>query len=237
MSPPGAGFVVREAADVRGSPAQEDLVRAFEALSNPLRVAMLHRLSDPAFAPELAEEFGITRQAVKRHLDAMESVGLIVGRPARRGALPATEYVASPAGLFAFKENVLSLAVPADPSRLPLAQTRLGTEAIPGKRRHGAGLLLVHGDAPGRWFTLQQNKPNIVGRDARDEIALAYDPFASARHAMLHREADSWRLTDLQSTNGTFVDFDRLSAGETRVLRPGAVIGVGHSRLIFQDGP
>jgi biotin operon repressor len=220
-----------------GDETHREIVRAFEALSNPLRVAMLHRLAQPAFAPDLAREFQITRQAVRRHLDAMEEVGLIVGRPARRGALPATEYLASPAGLFAFKENVLSLALPSDPSRLPLAQTRPGGTARPPLPREGPGLLLVHGDAPGRWFPLSRGKSWVLGRDPRDDVPLAYDPFASARHAMLSREGTGWSLTDLHSTNGTLLDFQRLAPGETRPLRLGSVVGVGRSRLIFQDGP
>lgn len=228
---------MREEAAAAGSAAHGELVRAFEALSNPLRVAMLHRLAQPAFAPDLAEEFGITRQAVRRHLDAMETVGLIVGRPARRGALPATEYVASPAGLFAFKESVCGLALPTDPAREQLARTRPGGEANPAARREGPGLLLVHGDAPGRWFAVARDKACVLGRDARDDVALPYDPFASARHAMIAREGAGWIVTDLHSTNGTLLDFERLAPGGTRALQPGSVVGIGRSRLIFQDGP
>ncbi|MEA3201408.1 MAG: hypothetical protein QOE90_2836 [Thermoplasmata archaeon] len=227
--------MLREEARVTRAP-DNDLVLAFETLASPLRVALLHRLASPAFAPDLAREFGITRQALRRHLEAMEAVGLVATRQARRGALPATEYAASPQGLFAFKESVLALALPPVSQRSPATHTVAGGAASPGPSRQGPGLLLAHGDAPGRWFALARGKSWILGRDPRGDVPLAYDPFASARHAMVSREPTGWTLTDLHSTNGTFLDFDALAPGETRPLRNGALVTVGRTRLLFRDG-
>lgn len=212
---------------------QADLVRLFEALASPLRVALLHRLATPAFMPELAKEFGVTRQALKRHLEALEAVELVQTQRARRGALPAQQYVASPLGLFAFKEGVLGIALPPAPKLSEAAQTRLAS--MPSRpRAPGPGLLLVHGDAPGRWYPLAQGSNWIVGRSPRDDVSISYDPFASMRHALVASSSQGWTITDLNSTNGTFVDFTRLPPGQPRPIRAGSVVTVGRSHLAFQ---
>lgn len=215
---------------------QQDLARALEALASPLRLALLHRLARPAFIRDLARELGVTRQAVTRHLEELERVGLVVGRPSRRGALPATEYRADPAGLFAFKESVLALALPADALPADGSATRLGSPPAGRPGRGGPGLLLVHGDAPGRWYPLSRGSSWILGRDPRNDVCLSYDPFASARHALLGRDGATWSITDLHATNGTFLDFVPLAPGETRPLRSGSVVTIGRSRLLFQEG-
>lgn len=216
--------------------SQRELAHALEALGNPVRLALLHRLARPAFLRDLAREFGITRQAMTRHVEELERVGLVVGRPGRRGSLPATEYRADPAGLFAFKESVLGLALPADALPAHESPTRPGSLPAGRPAREGPGLLLVHGDAPGRWYALPRGSSWILGRDPRNDVCLSYDPFASARHALLGREGAAWTITDLHATNGTLVDFVPLAPGETRPLRSGSVVTVGRSRLLFQEG-
>jgi DNA-binding transcriptional ArsR family regulator len=54
------------------------LDRAFAALGDPVRRAMIARLSrGPATVNELAEPFAITKQAVSRHIQVLEAAGLI----------------------------------------------------------------------------------------------------------------------------------------------------------------
>src|SRR5687768_4977393 len=56
----------------------ERLDRAFMALADPVRRAMIARLSHgEATVNELAEPFPITKQAVSRHIQVLESAGLI----------------------------------------------------------------------------------------------------------------------------------------------------------------
>lgn len=222
-----------EATEQRAS--REELVRALAALSSETRLELLDRLAHPAFIPDLARELAITRQTVKKHLDALTEVGLVLSRPSRRGVLPAVEYLANPAALFAFKESIQSLARLADASLLPPTPTLRGG-AVGAAGPGGRGLLLVHGDAPGRWFALAEGNAWVLGRDAHDDVAIPYDPFASGRHAMLRYDAGGWTLTDLESTNGTFVNFRPLHRGETRSVRPGDVLTVGHSHLLLRDG-
>jgi len=54
------------------------LDRAFAALGDPVRRAMIARLSrGEATVNELAEPFPITKQAVSRHIQVLEAAGLI----------------------------------------------------------------------------------------------------------------------------------------------------------------
>ena len=56
----------------------EALDRAFAALGDPVRRAMIARLSrGEAPVNELAELFPITKQAVSRHIQVLEAAGLI----------------------------------------------------------------------------------------------------------------------------------------------------------------
>ncbi|HEY0538925.1 MAG TPA: metalloregulator ArsR/SmtB family transcription factor [Actinoallomurus sp.] len=56
----------------------ERLDRAFAALADPVRRALVARLSrGEATVNELAEPFPITKQAVSRHVQVLEAAGLI----------------------------------------------------------------------------------------------------------------------------------------------------------------
>ncbi|MEV0670008.1 metalloregulator ArsR/SmtB family transcription factor [Mycobacterium sp. NPDC050441] len=58
--------------------ADENLDRAFLALADPVRRAMVARLSrGPATVNELAEPFAITKQAVSKHIQVLEQAGLV----------------------------------------------------------------------------------------------------------------------------------------------------------------
>lgn len=69
------------------SSARDDrLDRAFQALADPIRRAMIARLSrGAATVNELAEPFAITTQAVSRHIQVLEQAGLVTrSRDAQR---------------------------------------------------------------------------------------------------------------------------------------------------------
>src|SRR5919198_1513665 len=65
---------------------EERLDRAFTALGDPVRRALVARLSrGDATVNELAEPFAITKQAVSRHIHVLEAAGLITrSRDAQR---------------------------------------------------------------------------------------------------------------------------------------------------------
>ncbi|MGC5169053.1 ArsR/SmtB family transcription factor [Micromonospora sp. DT81.3] len=58
--------------------AADPLDRAFAALADPVRRAIVARLSrGPATLGELAEPFAITPQAVSKHISVLEAAGLV----------------------------------------------------------------------------------------------------------------------------------------------------------------
>ncbi|HUO84926.1 MAG TPA: FHA domain-containing protein [Thermoanaerobaculia bacterium] len=67
----------------------------------------------------------------------------------------------------------------------------------------------------------------LLGRNPSSTIT--FDPYkdilVSGRHAEIVREADRWAVQDLGSTNGTFVDGEKVS--NRRLLHPGDVIELG----------
>ncbi|CAN5147977.1 metalloregulator ArsR/SmtB family transcription factor [soil metagenome] len=61
-----------------GYAMDDSLDRAFAALADPVRRAIVARLSrGPATLGELAEPFDITLQAVSKHISVLEAAGLV----------------------------------------------------------------------------------------------------------------------------------------------------------------
>jgi DNA-binding transcriptional ArsR family regulator len=61
-----------------GEDADARMDRAFMAVADPIRRAMVARLSrGPATVNELAEPFDITKQAVSKHIQVLEHAGLV----------------------------------------------------------------------------------------------------------------------------------------------------------------
>jgi pSer/pThr/pTyr-binding forkhead associated (FHA) protein len=71
--------------------------------------------------------------------------------------------------------------------------------------------------------------PATIGRSADNQIALAGDDFASGHHARVESARDGVWVIDLGSTNGTFVNGERID-GRHR-LREGDVVQVGDTEL------
>jgi len=72
-----------------------------------------------------------------------------------------------------------------------------------------------------------------VGRDPMADIVIA-DPEVSRQHARLTRTAEGYEIQDLGSTNGTFVDGQRLTGDPVR-LQAGQAISMGTNvTLVFE---
>jgi hypothetical protein len=85
----------------------------------------------------------------------------------------------------------------------------------------------------GSWrFSLEADR-TTVGKAAENDVALEHDPTASHLHAVLERFPAAWCVTDLGSSNGTWVNGERIWSAHR--LRPGDEIRVGQTRLIFRD--
>jgi ABC-type multidrug transport system ATPase subunit/predicted component of type VI protein secretion system len=74
-------------------------------------------------------------------------------------------------------------------------------------------------------------RPNVqLGRSQGNDIVLA-DPKVSGQHAQLSLGRDGWMVGDLNSSNGTFLDGQRLQPRRPAPLRPGNVVQIGEFHL------
>src|SRR6478735_10841538 len=74
---------------------------------------------------------------------------------------------------------------------------------------------------------------STIGKATENDIAVDDDATASRLHAVLEHFPAGWCVTDLGSSNGTWVNGERIWA--SRRLRHGDEIRVGQTRLIFRD--
>jgi pSer/pThr/pTyr-binding forkhead associated (FHA) protein len=93
-----------------------------------------------------------------------------------------------------------------------------------------ASFLFRSGDLKGRRLPIKVPVVNI-GRGDYNDVVIA-DPSVSTMHAKLQRREAIWILTDLGSTNGTFVEGERLT-GEVP-LSPGTTLKFGDVMALFE---
>lgn len=91
-----------------------------------------------------------------------------------------------------------------------------------------ATLLVIQGPDQGNRIELVGNSMSI-GRGVHNEIRII-DTEMSRQHARLTREKRSWRIADLNSSNGTFVNGKLIDA---TLLQPGDQIQLGRTILLF----
>jgi hypothetical protein len=86
-------------------------------------------------------------------------------------------------------------------------------------------LVMRAGPNPGKTFSLSKNDV-IIGRDINTDIVIN-SAEVSRRHARLRLEGGGYVIEDLGSTNGTFVNGQRLTG--RHLLRPGEAINLGEA--------
>ena len=72
-----------------------------------------------------------------------------------------------------------------------------------------------------------------IGRGAQNAVAIDGDEFASARHARIEPRRDGVCVTDLGSTNGTFVN--GVPIDRPRKLVDGDVVRTGETELRYEE--
>ena len=137
---------------------------------------------------------------------------------------------------------ILGLAVAVAIVLLLVQRLRRRREALVASEKELEGALrpaafscfLDGADESGRGYALkisaeQLGSPTgvVVGRNPAQAGALLGHPEASREHFQLTVRSDELVVTDLHSTNGTFVNGERLEAGGEAAVADGAEIGVG----------
>jgi len=87
------------------------------------------------------------------------------------------------------------------------------------------------GPTPGVTFPLEGDQL-VIGRDSSNSVAIN-DAEISRKHSRLTFQGGKYVLEDLGSTNGTFVNGQRL-AGQV-VLKPGDVVSLGEQIVLMYD--
>ena len=75
----------------------------------------------------------------------------------------------------------------------------------------------------------------VIGRGAEADVVVD-DAGVSRRHAEIHVDGGRVRVIDLGSTNGTFVDGERVGAVATGDLIDGSRITIGRTRIVVHFG-
>jgi hypothetical protein len=102
--------------------------------------------------------------------------------------------------------------------------------AVAGKKRGHRGpktLVVTAGPLTGTKITLG-DQPILIGR-ADDSTLVLTDDFASSRHARLTNRGGKWYVEDLGSTNGTYLDQQRVQG--PLLVGPGQPIRIGQTAL------
>ena len=121
------------------------------------------------------------------------------------------------------QESIILGAAEADALRREL-RPELGVRATRFRVVGGPGL------REGR--TIDIASATVVGRNAGTGIRLDDDEFASSQHARIEPRQDGVWVEDLNSTNGTFVNGERITAER---LNPGDVVRVGQTELRLES--
>ena len=87
-----------------------------------------------------------------------------------------------------------------------------------------------------RTFDLPPGRALVLGRSAASDVPV-YDPTISRRHAELTAGPDGVQLRDLESSNGTSINGERVAIG---LLKPGDTVTFGRVNFRLEavnDGP
>ena len=96
-----------------------------------------------------------------------------------------------------------------------------------------ASLFVIQGADQGKRFELKSSKPMALGRDNSNPIRL-HDTEVSRRHAEVRASEDAFRVVDLGSANGTFVNGKPVDQAP---LRTGDRLQLGQTVMLFNVGP
>lgn len=225
----------------------ESLAEDLDALSNLQRLRLLHLLTRPRYAEEIADALGMSRQSALKHIEKLQERGFVRSLHGRRSTGPVIEFLVVPQRLFATGIAIGDLgnlepeggpSVKLDDRTVVMeagGPTPQGDVAAP-RSVHHAHLLVMSGPAAGSRFVLKADGTTrwTLGRDEDRALRLAHDPFISGRHAEIQQDGASHVLVDVFSANGTFLNFSRVPRGGRVPLKVGDVIGLGHTYLVYQ---
>ncbi len=94
-------------------------------------------------------------------------------------------------------------------------------------------LYILKGPCKGESFELKSDE-TYIGRSPENDIQIR-DKSVSRNHLKLIRKEDEYFIRDLKSTNGTFVDGEKISSGIDFEINQGIPIGVGKTEVCIGE--
>lgn len=88
-------------------------------------------------------------------------------------------------------------------------------------------------DDPGQSITFAQPEI-IIGRDIQNDFEIN-DETVSGTHARIFYKNNQWMIEDLHSTNGTFINEERIFTSSVLMSRDIVGCGVQHFSVIFEE--
>lgn len=173
------------------------------------------------------DRFTTAREMADALKEAMD--GLPTGLTVRPGQMQALTIGEGPSGVnTAYASLATRLAdsvLPAQPSSdLWQSASPPGPPGRPSGRAEGS-LVVLAPDGITRRIPLGGVKSLIVGRTANNDVHID-DPKVSRHHARIDADGPSLTVTDLNSTNGTFLGKSRLLPGVGQTWAAGVSLGV-----------
>ncbi len=92
-------------------------------------------------------------------------------------------------------------------------------------------VLVTSGPLKGHKYFVKTDSQILIGRSEEANIRIGYDDFCSRKHALLYWKGNVCYIEDLDSTNGTFVNDQRIHGKYD--LKKGDVIGLGDTELLI----
>lgn len=232
------------------TPDFDELEDALRVVGYRARLEILHQLRYPKAIGDLRvaarQRTGghaaslMARQSVAEHLQKLVDLG-VVRTPPANGVEGPREFVVNTQRFYQIVEDFRSVGtILATRTAASMDDTVDRSGSLPPvKPVSGPRLVLAHGLLEGKAFPLveatQEDGAWWIGRRTGCAVTLDYDPFVSLRNsAIVHAEGE-WVVRDSgQSRNGTRVDWQAVD-DKGHALRPGNIVGVGRSLLVFQD--
>lgn len=229
------------------------LAEFFRALGYPARVELLDVLRTPRGLADIrispqrpgpgATQAAATmaRPTVLAHLQTLVEADLVRSEKVQQGGRTVPFYTVNPQKLYVLQEELRRITVQ-HAGRGPIGDA---TGTLAGAPRsavvRGPRLVVVHGVYEGRAYPLHEaTGPEgewVIGRKRGLAVSLDYDPYISGENTAVVRREERFWVRDLAgSKNGTWVNWEPLAKGGTRLLEPADIIGVGRSLLSFAPG-
>lgn len=218
-----------------------------QAFGNPARMQLLsilrtpHSLGEIHLAPNRQDAVAspsrnMNRVSVRHHLEQLIAIGAVRQFDGIRDGRTTSLYQINHRQLFALSEELRELGRIRPDADFIVDGTAPGPAAA-GRTPTGPRLILMNGAYEGRAFPLTApgERTWTIGRRRDGDIVLEYDPFLSLDNSQIQLQNGMFTLHDVAGNrNGTRINWNELPRGGQTPLRPGDVIGVGRSQLLFR---